>query len=62
MLLGKLPDKQYEHISLGAAMRTNIGTPTDYREEFKKRKDWQRKQRFGHDDMQEDAGEIEDAE
>lgn len=62
MLLGKLPDKQYEHISLGAAMRTNIGDPTDYREEFKKRKDWQRKQRFGHDDMQEDAGEIEDAE
>jgi hypothetical protein len=62
MLLGKLPDKQYEHISLGAAMRTNIGAPTDYRDEFKKRKDWQRKQRFGHDDMQEDAGEIEDAE
>lgn len=62
MLLGKLPEKQYEHISLGAAMRTNIGSPTDYREEFKKRKDWQRKQRFGHDDMQEDAGEIEDAE
>jgi hypothetical protein len=62
MLLGKLPEKQYEHISLGAAMRTSIGSPTDYREEFKKRKDWQRKQRFGHDDMQEDAGEIEDAE
>jgi hypothetical protein len=62
MLLGKLPENQYEHINLGAAMRTNIGSPTDYREEFKKRKDWQRKQRFGHDDMQEDAGEIEDAE
>lgn len=62
MLLGKLPENQYEHINLGAATRTNIGTPTDYREEFKKRKDWQRKQRFGHDDMQEDAGEIEDAE
>lgn len=62
MLLGKLPEKQYEHINLGAAMRMNIGTPTDYREEFKKRKDWQRKQRFGHDDMREDAGEIEDAE
>lgn len=62
MLLGKLPEEQYEHINLGAAMRTSIGSPTDYREEFKKRKDWQRKQRFGHDDMQEDAGEIEDAE
>jgi hypothetical protein len=62
MLLGKVPTEEYPHISLGKAMDERIGQPTDYRDEFKKRKDWQRKQRFGHDDMQEDAGEIEDAE
>lgn len=62
ILLGKVPTKEYPHISLGKAMDERIGQPTDYRDEFKKRKDWQRKQRFGHDDMQEDAGEIEDAE
>jgi flagellar biosynthesis GTPase FlhF len=62
ILLGKVPTEEYPHISLGKAMDERIGQPTDYRDEFKKRKDWQRKQRFGHDDMQEDAGEIEDAE
>ena len=62
ILLGKVPTEEYPHISLGKAMDERIGQPTDYMDEFKKRKDWQRKQRFGHDDMQEDAGEIEDAE
>lgn len=66
MLLGKVSKSEYPHINLGTAMNKNIGEATDYMEEMRNRKEIQRNMRYGTvhkaDDMQENAGEVEDAE
>lgn len=66
MLLGKVSKSEYPHINLGTAMNKNIGEATDYMDEMRNRKEMERQRRYGAvhkaDDMQEDAGEVEDAE
>lgn len=66
MLLGRVSKSEYPYINLGTAMNKNIGEATDYMDEMRKRKEIQRNMRYGTvhraDDMQEDAGEVEDAE
>jgi hypothetical protein len=66
MLLGKVSKSEYPNINLGTAMNKNIGEAADYMDEMRKRKEIQRNMRYGivhrADDMQEDAGEVEDAE
>lgn len=50
-------------INFGSYLRK--GKATSMKEEFDSHKDWQRKQRYGHikhEDILEDAGEVEDAE
>lgn len=66
ILSGNVQDNIPSGVNLATAMSTRIGgSPTSYKEEFNKRIDWQRKQRYGHikhEDILEDAGEVEDAE
>jgi hypothetical protein len=64
MLSGIVPnDLTPSGINFGSYLRK--GKATSMKEEFDSHKDWHRKQRYGHikhEDILEDAGEIEDAE